>query len=130
MAMRPLILGVCAGLVLSGAALAQVPAPPPPASRADEAAIASRVREQLAACWSLPEGFAGQRFTVTLAFLGDGTLDGDPEIAASGPKTAAKLAPLVQSAVGAIRSCAPFRGLEALGAGARQRFSIAVDFAS
>jgi len=122
------IAGFCA-LVVAGPAFAQTPAPAPrPDSTADRAAIGNAIRAQLSACWSLPPGFEGRRVKVTLSFLGDGTLNGDPEVAASDPKTAAKLAPLVESTVRAIRGCAPFEGLEDFGAAPAERFSIAVDF--
>jgi len=128
--MLPILL-LCAGPALSGPALAQPSiVPPAPVSRADTAAIAASIRRQLQACWSLPAGFEGQRLAVTLVFLGDGTLLQEPQVAPGGSKSAAKRAPLIQSAIRAIRRCAPFTGLEALGAHERQRFSIEVDFAA
>jgi hypothetical protein len=114
-------IGVIAGVLLAMAA-------PAPAGEADRAAIAASVRRQLTACWSLPPGFTGRDVEITIAFFGDGKLDGEPQVAPLGGKGAGKLAPLVASAVRAVKRCAPFEGLEALGADPAERFSIAVHF--
>lgn len=129
--MRAIIIGFCVALALSGMAFAQAPAAPTPSdSSADRAAIAASVHRQLARCWNMPPGYAGQRVSVTLAFLGDGSLSADPVVEATASKSSSKLAPLLESALLAVRRCAPFTGLEALGARAQERFSIVVDFAS
>jgi hypothetical protein len=125
-------IGAIAGVLLAMAAPAfgQAPAPLPSVSQADHEAIGASVRRQLTACWSLPAGFEGRAVEVTVVFLGNGELVGEPRVTPQGGKAADKLAPLVASAVRAIKRCAPFEGLESLGARAHERFSIAVNFQS
>ncbi|KKB06990.1 hypothetical protein VE25_20285 [Devosia geojensis] len=124
-------IGGIAGVLLAVApAFSQAPVPPPPASQADRGAIAASVRRQLTACWSLPAGFEGRAIEVTVAFLGSGELDGEPAVTPLAGKATDKLAPLAASAVRAVKRCAPFEGLDALGARAGERFSITVNFQS
>lgn len=93
-------------------------------------AIAISVQEQLLMCWRLPAGYEDRSISVRLAFLGNGTLDGDPYIEPDSVRTAGKYPVLMQSIVDAILSCLPFDGLEELGAGADERFDITVHFSS
>ena len=82
------------------------------------------------ACWRLPPGYEERSISVGLAFLGDGTLDGDPYVELDSVRTAGKYPVLMQSIVDAILACLPFKGLEALGALPGERFDITVHFQS
>lgn len=93
-------------------------------------AIARSVQEQLLDCWRLPPGYADRSISVRLAFLGDGTLDGDAYIEPESQRTAGKYPVLMQSIVDAIATCLPFSGLEELGAQPGERFDITVHFSS
>jgi hypothetical protein len=93
-------------------------------------AIALDVQNQLLACWSLPPGYENRSVSVRLAFFGDGTLDGDPELEMNSILTARKYPVLMRSVAKAIESCVPFVGLEALGARPNERFDITVHFQS
>lgn len=119
--------------LLATPAFAQGEEPPPLAPEALAAqnmAIAVSVQEQLLACWSLPPGYENRAISVRLAFLGDGTLDGNPYIVPDSVRTAGKYPVLMQSIVSAIARCLPFAGLEAMGAQAGERFDITVHFQS
>lgn len=112
---------------------AQDAAPPPltpDALAAQNLAIATSVQDQLLACWRLPPGYEERSISVGLAFLGDGTLDGDPYVELDSVRTAGKYPVLMQSIVDAILACLPFKGLEALGALPGERFDITVHFQS
>ena len=119
--------------LLAGPALAEDAgeATPTPAQLAEQnLAIALSVQEQLLGCWSLPRGYEDRSISVRLAFLGDGTLDGDPYIEPDSLRTAGKYPVLMQSIAEAIAACLPFAGLDALGAGPGERFDITVHFSS
>jgi hypothetical protein len=107
---------------------------PPPLSVQERAAqnlaIATSVQEQLLACWMLPAGYADKLVSVRLAFWGDGSLDGEPSIDPGSLRTAGQYPVLMQSIGQAVERCLPFEGLEALGAGASERFDITVHFQS
>lgn len=108
-------------------------APPiltPEERAAQNLAIATAVQEQLLACWSLPPGYEDRTISVRLAFLGDGTLDGDPSVAPESWRVAGKYPELMRSIAAAIDRCLPFAGLEALGAAPGERFDITVHFRS
>ena len=120
-------------LVLSGPARGQAPVPAPLAPEALAAqnlAIATAVQEQLLACWRLPAGYEGRSISVRLAFLGDGTLDGDPYIEPDSLRAAGKYPAFMRSIAAAIETCLPFKGLDALGAAPGERFDITVHFRS
>ena len=97
---------------------------------AQNLAIATAVQEQLLACWSPPRGYEDRTISVRLAFLGDGTLDGDPAVAPESWRMAGKYPELMRSIAAAIDRCLPFAGLEALGAAPGERFDITVHFRS
>ncbi|MCP8883148.1 hypothetical protein NIM87_06530 [Devosia sp. XJ19-1] len=114
-------------------ALGEEPAADPltqEARAAQNLAIASAVQAQLLACWRLPSGYEGKAISVRLAFLGDGTLDGDPYVVPESLRTAGKYPVLMTSIGEAVERCLPFAGLEALGAEAGERFDITVHFQS
>lgn len=123
-------------LVLTTPALAQAPAPAPapaqvtdpvPQSRQD--AIRETVQRQLSACWSMPPGYTGHTITIGMRFFGNGTLEGEPEVDLDdSPKSDEKLGPLKQSVIRAVSRCAPFQGLEQLGARPGERFNLTVIF--
>jgi len=102
----------------------------PETRAAQNLAIATAVQDQLLACWILPPGYENRSISVRLAFLGDGTLDGDPYIVPESLRTAGKYPELIGSIAAAIDACLPFEGLEALGAAAGERFDITVHFSS
>jgi hypothetical protein len=93
-------------------------------------AIALEVQNQILGCWSLPPGYENRSVKVRLAFFGDGTLDGEPAIEPVSVLTARRYPELMRSIGEAIETCLPFTGLEALGAGAGERFDITVHFQS
>lgn len=93
-------------------------------------AIAIRVQRQLMACWALPPGHEGMRVSLDIAFLGSGALDATPELSAESRKSASKHPALAQSVLAAVERCTPFAGLEALGAGPDERFSVTIHFQS
>lgn len=93
-------------------------------------AIATRVQQQLMACWSVPAGEEGQRLGLDIVFFGDGRLDGEAALSPQTEKRASKREALRESVLRAVRSCVPFEGLEALGAGADERFSVTIIFQS
>jgi len=102
-----------------------------PEERADQnLAIATSVQDQLLACWVLPKGYEDRLISIRLAFLGDGTLDGDPYIVPESLRTAGQYPELMHSIAAAIASCLPFEGLLELGAGPGERFDITVHFSS
>ena len=120
-------------LALVAPATAQDADPPtlsPEALAAQNLAIATSVQQQLLACWRLPPGYENRSISVGLAFLGDGTLDGDPYVELDSVRTAGKYPVLMQSIIQAILDCLPFEGLEALGALPGERFDITVHFQS
>jgi hypothetical protein len=102
----------------------------PQALAAQNLAIASSVQQQLLACWRLPPGYQGRSISVRLAFLGDGTLDGDPHVVPDSLRVAGKYPELMRSIAQAISRCVPFAGLEELGALPGERFDITVHFSS
>lgn len=108
----------------------KAPLPTPEERAAQNQAIAASVQQQLLACWRLPPGYENRTISVRLAFLGDGTLDGDPYILPESLRTAGKYPPLMRSVAAAIEACLPFQGLEAMGAEAGERFDITVHFSS
>ena len=124
---------VVLALALLAPAAAQ-DAPPqlltPEALAAQNLAIATSVQQQLLTCWRLPPGYEDLFISVGLAFLGDGTLDGDPYVELESVRTAGKYPVLMQSIIQAIVDCLPFEGLEALGALPGERFDITVHFQS
>ena len=93
-------------------------------------AIAVRVQQQLMACWIVPPGEENQRLALDIAFFGDGRLDGDVEMAPDAAKHASKHVALADSVLAAVERCVPFDGLQALGAGADERFSVTITFQS
>ena len=101
-----------------------------PAAADDRAAIGAAVQQQLQRCWNLPAGYEGRKISIELEFLGDGTLLGAPEISLDSTKAAAKLQPLADSVIRAADRCAPFSGVDALGAAPDERFTIIVHFQS
>ena len=108
-------------------------APPvltPEERAAQNLAIATAVQDQLLACWALPAGYEDRSISVRLAFLGDGTLDGDPYIVPESLRTAGQYPELMRSIASAIAACLPFEGLVGLGAGPGERFDITVHFSS
>ena len=113
-------------------ALAQDTSPvlTPEERAAQNLAIATSVQDQLLACWALPAGYEDRSISVRLAFLGDGTLDGDPYIVPESLRTAGQYPELMRSIASAIVACLPFEGLEGLGAGPGERFDITVHFSS
>lgn len=102
----------------------------PEALAAQNLAIATSVQDQLLACWRLPPGYQDRTISVRLAFLGDGTLDGDPYLEPDSIRTAGQYPEFMQSVIAAIITCLPFQGLEALGALPGERFDITVHFRS
>ena len=123
---------VLALALLAPAAAQDAPPQPltPEALAAQNLAIATSVQNQLLACWRLPPGYEDRSISVGLAFLGDGTLDGDPYVELESVRTAGKYPVLMQSIIQAIVDCLPFEGLEALGALPGERFDITVHFQS
>ena len=93
-------------------------------------AIAVRVQQQLMACWIVPPGEEGQRLALDIVFFGDGRLDGEAAVAPDAVKLASKRLLLTDSILEAVDRCVPFKGLEALGAGAEERFSVTITFQS
>lgn len=93
-------------------------------------AIAIRVQEQLLDCWQVPEGAEGLRIALDVGFFGNGQLDGAAAIPDDSRKHASKFPALAQSVLRAVADCEPFTGLEELGAGSMERFSITVYFQS
>ena len=93
-------------------------------------AIAMRVQQQLMACWIVPPGEEDQRLALDIAFFGDGSLDGEAMLAPESIKAASKRGALTQSILAAVERCVPFKGLEALGAQADERFSVTIYFQS
>jgi hypothetical protein len=93
-------------------------------------AIAIRVQQQLMDCWIVPPGEEDQRLAVDIGFFGNGDLDGNPVMAPGMEKRASKRHLLAESVMAAIAHCVPFEGLEALGAGADERFSVTITFQS
>jgi hypothetical protein len=93
-------------------------------------AIAIRVQRQLIACWQVPPGAEGQHIALDVGFFGNGQLDGLPSIAAESIKPASKDQALAESVLQAVADCEPFTGLEELGAGMMERFSVTVHFQS
>ena len=122
------ILSVLPALLLVAPALAQ------PLSDAAIAkqnrAIALSVKEQITRCWALPPGHEGLRLALDVAFFGNGALDGTPALSPESRKLASKHPALGTSVVLAVERCAPLAGLEALGAGATERFAVTVYFQS
>lgn len=108
----------------------ELPVLTPEERAAQNLAIATSVQDQLLACWVLPAGYENRSISVRLAFLGDGSLDGDPYIVPESLRTAGKYPELIGSIAAAIDGCLPFQGLEALGAPAGERFDITVHFSS
>ena len=123
---------VLALALLAPAAAQDAPPQPltPEALAAQNLAIATSVQQQLLNCWRLPPGYEDRSISVGLAFLGDGTLDGDPYVELESVRTAGKYPVLMQSIIQAIVDCLPFEGLEALGALPGERFDITVHFQS
>lgn len=99
-----------------------------PAVGDDRSAVAALVQQQLQRCWNLPPGFEGQRISIDLTLLGDGSLDAPPSVALESKKSATRLEPLTQSVIRAVQRCAPFTGFDALGADPAERFAIKVHF--
>src|SRR5690606_11726507 len=93
-------------------------------------AIAIRVQQQLIDCWHVPEGAEGLRIGLDVGVLGNGQLDGTAVIPAESLKEASKYPVLAESVLRAVSDCTPFTGLEELGAGTMERFSITVYFQS
>ena len=129
---------ILASLALTVALAAPVSAiaqdTPPGSTPEDRAAqnlaIAASVQHQLLSCWHLPSGYQGRSISVRLAFLGDGTLDGDPHIVPESLRVAGKYPELMRSIAQAISRCLPFSGLDELGALPGERFDITVHFSS
>jgi len=117
-----------AALSLSAPVLAQ-PATPEEYAKQTQA-IAIRVQQQLMGCWTVPEGEENERLAVDIGFFGAGALDGVPVIARGMEKFASKRPVLAASVMKAIAGCVPFEGLEALGAGAEERFAVTITFQS
>lgn len=97
---------------------------------AADLAIAASVQQQLMACWSVPPGEENQRMAIDIAFFGDGRLEGQVALGDDDVKRASKHGAFAQSVLRAVASCAPFEGLEALGAGPDERFSVTINFQS
>ena len=118
--------------LISSSVLAQntPPVVTPEERAAQNLAIATSVQNQLLSCWRLPSGYEDRSISIRLAFLGDGTLDGDPYILPESLRTAGQYPELMRSIATAIASCLPFGGLEDLGAGPGERFDITVHFSS
>ncbi len=93
-------------------------------------AIAMRVQQQLMTCWVVPPGEEDQRLALDIVFFGDGRLDGEAMLAPETAKQASKHGVLTESVLAAVERCVPFQGLEALGAGADERFSVTIYFQS
>ncbi|MBB4052201.1 hypothetical protein GGR20_001844 [Devosia subaequoris] len=108
----------------------KLPVLTPEERAAQNLAIATSVQDQLLSCWVLPSGYEDRSISIRLAFLGDGTLDGDPHIVPESLRTAGKYPELINSIGDAIANCLPFEGLAELGAGPGERFDITVHFSS
>lgn len=108
----------------------KLPVLTPEERAAQNLAIATSVQDQLLACWALPAGYEDRSISIRLAFLGDGTLDGDPYIVPESVRTAGQYPELIRSIAAAIATCLPFEGLAELGAGPGERFDITVHFSS
>lgn len=93
-------------------------------------AIAIRVQQQLMSCWIVPPGEEDQRLALDIAFFGDGRLDGEAMLSPESVKAASKRGALTESILAAVDRCVPFKGLEALGADAEERFSVTIYFQS
>ncbi|KKB78676.1 hypothetical protein VW35_09120 [Devosia soli] len=119
---------IFAAISLAAPALAQ-PATPEEYAKQTQA-IAIRVQQQLMACWTVPEGEENERLAVDIGFFGAGALDGVPVVALGMEKFASKRPLLTESVMEAIAGCVPFEGLEALGAGAEERFAVTITFQS
>lgn len=126
--MNQVLLAFAALSVLAMPALAQ-----PLSSEAiakQSQAIAIRVQRQLMTCWNVPPDAEGLRLSIDIVFFGNGALDGVPAIAGESRKLASKNVALRQSITAAVERCTPFTGLEALGAGTDERFSVTIHFQS
>ncbi|KAB0679367.1 cell envelope integrity protein TolA [Aureimonas leprariae] len=73
----------------------------------DEADLGVRLRQALAACWSLPVTETATRIGVTVRLTRDGEIDGTPAVTVEPPGMA--VSQLTQSAIRAVRRCAPYR---------------------
>ncbi|MCW5722549.1 MAG: hypothetical protein KIS86_15535 [Devosia sp.] len=93
-------------------------------------AIAISVQRQLMACWNLPEDAEGVVLSLDIVFYGDGRLDRTAALSPGQGKIASKFPALADSIMAAVRRCTPFAGLEALGAGRTERFSVTIHFQS
>jgi len=122
------ILSVLSALLLVAPALAQGLSAEAMAKQ--NQAIALSIKEQITRCWALPPGHEGLRLALDVAFFGNGALDGAPALSADSRKLASKHPALGASVVRAVQRCAPLGGLEALGAGATERFAVTVYFQS
>ena len=122
------LIPIFAALLFSAPALAQGLSPQAIAKQ--NQAIAARVQQQLMACWIVPPDAEAQRLALDIAFFGDGRLDGEAMLAPETAKLASKRSALTDSVMAAVERCVPFEGLQALGAGAEERFSVTIYFQS
>jgi len=101
-----------------------------PAQAQDNMRVAQSVLEQVQRCWNLPNGFEGHTVIIDVVLLGDGSLEGPPQVSLNSIKAETKLAPLVESAVRAVERCAPFTGFDRLGVAPDARLPIKINFQS
>lgn len=101
-----------------------------PAQAQDYRRVAQSVLEQVQRCWNLPNGFEGHVVIIDIVLLGDGSLEGPPQVSLDSTKAETKFAPLVESAVRAVEHCTPFTGFDRLGVAPDARLPIKINFQS